>query len=104
MIVVSRFDVPLADQAGFLPRAQAALAAFAGRPGYVRGRIGRAADDPTQWVLTTEWAEEIIGATLVAPSIVFEDEFILGQKIGTLQIVPTVNDGLKLGLDRTANV
>ncbi len=56
MIVVSRFDVPLADQAGFLPRAQAALAAFAGRPGYVRGRIGRAADDPTQWVLTTEWA------------------------------------------------
>ena len=55
MLVVTRFDVPPADAATFLPRAQAALAAFAARPGYVRGRVGRAADDPTQWVLTTEW-------------------------------------------------
>ena len=42
-------------RATFLPQAQAALAAFAARPGYVRGRIGRAADDPSAWVLTTEW-------------------------------------------------
>ncbi|MCY7366066.1 MAG: antibiotic biosynthesis monooxygenase [Frankiaceae bacterium] len=55
MLVVTRFDVPDSDAAGFLPLAQAALAAFAARPGYLRGRIGRAADDPTQWVLTTEW-------------------------------------------------
>ena len=55
MLVVTRFDVPEADASAFLPRAQAALAAFAARPGYVRGRIGRAADDPTAWVLTTEW-------------------------------------------------
>lgn len=55
VLVVTRFDVPDAEAADFLPRAQAALAAFAARPGYVRGRIGRAADDPTQWVLTTEW-------------------------------------------------
>jgi len=55
VLVVTRFDVPDAQAAGFLPRAQAALAAFAARPGYVRGRIGRAADDPSQWVLTTEW-------------------------------------------------
>ena len=55
MLVVTRFDVP-ADQAeGFLDRARAALAAFAARPGYLRGRIGRAADDPAAWVLTTEW-------------------------------------------------
>ena len=47
--------MPEAEREAFLPRAQAALAAFAARPGYVRGRIGRAADDPTQWVLTTEW-------------------------------------------------
>ncbi len=47
--------MPEGESAGFLPRAQAALAAFAARPGYLRGRIGRAADDPTQWVLTTEW-------------------------------------------------
>ncbi len=55
VLVVTRFDVPEQDSAAFLPRAEAALAAFAARPGYVRGRIGRAADDPTQWVVTTEW-------------------------------------------------
>lgn len=52
--------MPEEDSAVFLPRAQAAVAAFASRPGYVRGRIGRAADDPTAWVLTTEW--EGVGA------------------------------------------
>ena len=55
VLVVTRFDVPDGESAGFLTRAQAALAAFAARPGYVRGRIGRAADDPTAWVMTTEW-------------------------------------------------
>ena len=47
--------MPEAEAQAFLPKAQAALAAFAARPGYVRGRVGRAADDPTAWVLTTEW-------------------------------------------------
>ena len=55
VLVVTRFDVPESESATFLPRAQAALAAFAARPGYLRGRIGRAADDPSAWVLTTEW-------------------------------------------------
>lgn len=55
MIVVSRFDVPEGDTQGFLLQAQKALAAFAARPGFLRGRVGRAADDPTAWVLTTEW-------------------------------------------------
>lgn len=55
VLVVTRFDVPEHEWATFLPRAEAALAAFAARPGYLRGRIGRAADDPTSWVLTTEW-------------------------------------------------
>ena len=55
MLVVTRFEVPEAEAPAFLPQAQAALRAFAARPGYVRGRVGRAADDPTAWVLTTEW-------------------------------------------------
>ncbi len=55
MLVVTRFDVPEGDAPSFLSRAQRALAAFAARPGYVRGRLGRAADDPRMWVLTTEW-------------------------------------------------
>lgn len=53
--MVTRFDVPAGDSASFLPRAQAALTAFAACRGYLRGRVGRAADDPTAWVLTTEW-------------------------------------------------
>jgi hypothetical protein len=55
VLVVTRFEVPEAESAAFLPQAQAALKAFAARPGYVRGVVGRAADDPTAWVLTTEW-------------------------------------------------
>ena len=60
MLVVTRFDVPEDDAAAFREDAAAALAAFAARPGYLRGRVGRAADDPTAWVLTTEW--EGVGA------------------------------------------
>jgi hypothetical protein len=55
VLVVTRFDVPDLDAGDFLERAERALAAFAARPGFVRGRIGRAADDPAVWVLTTEW-------------------------------------------------
>jgi heme-degrading monooxygenase HmoA len=55
VIVVTRFDVPEDEATAFLPKAQAALSAFAERPGFLRGRVGRAADDPTAWVLTTEW-------------------------------------------------
>jgi quinol monooxygenase YgiN len=55
VLVVTRFEVPDAESQAFLGKAQAALAAFAARPGYVRGRVGRAADDPTAWVMTTEW-------------------------------------------------
>lgn len=55
MLVVTRFDVGPGGADGFLERAAAALEAFAARPGFLRGRVGRAADDPTAWVLTTEW-------------------------------------------------
>lgn len=55
MLVVSRFAVP-EDAAGlFADRAATALAALAARPGYVRGQVGRAVDDPSRWVLVTEW-------------------------------------------------
>lgn len=60
LVVVSRFDVPERDAGAFLPQAEAALAAFAARPGYLRGEVGRAADDPTAWVLLTAW--EGVGA------------------------------------------
>ena len=40
--------------------ARAALTVLAARPGYLRGTLGRAADDESQWVLLTEW--ETVGA------------------------------------------
>ena len=55
MLVVLRFDVPEGGAEEFLPQAQAALQAFAARPGFVRGRIGRATDEPGSWVVATEW-------------------------------------------------
>ena len=55
MLVVTRFEVPEGDAQDFLAEARTALAAFAARDGYLAGRIGRAADDPTAWVMTTEW-------------------------------------------------
>ena len=54
MLVVFRFAVDAQD-AGFAAEARTALAALAARPGFVRGRLGRAADDPAEWALVTEW-------------------------------------------------
>jgi quinol monooxygenase YgiN len=51
VIVISRFR----PAEGFQARAEQALAAFAERPGFLRGRVGRAADDPALWTIVTEW-------------------------------------------------
>ena len=55
MISVLHFEV--ADEAAFTARATVALAALAGRAGYLRGSVGRATDDPARWVLLTEWRD-----------------------------------------------
>ncbi|MEP6697950.1 MAG: antibiotic biosynthesis monooxygenase [Pseudonocardiales bacterium] len=55
MIVISRFSVPEDDGAAFAARAEAALAVLSPHPGYRRGSLCRAVDDPTRWVLVTEW-------------------------------------------------
>ncbi|MCV2489750.1 antibiotic biosynthesis monooxygenase [Geodermatophilus sp. YIM 151500] len=55
MFAVTRLRVTEAD-GGVLPaQARALLAALAGRPGYVDGRLGRCADDPGLWALVTRW-------------------------------------------------
>jgi quinol monooxygenase YgiN len=43
------------DSREFAERAQQALTALAARPGYLRGTLGRSTDDPTAWLLLTEW-------------------------------------------------
>jgi len=65
VLVINRFLVPDPAEAPdavaeFTDRAQAALTVLAARPGYLRGSLGRAYDDPTHWTLLTEW--ESVGA------------------------------------------
>ncbi len=56
MLAVTRYTVAPPDAGDFLERAQAALGVLAAQRGYRAGRVGRATDDPTRWVLVTEWA------------------------------------------------
>jgi hypothetical protein len=51
-----RFEVPEAESDEFLEQARTAMTALGERDGYLQGRIGRAADDATAWVMTTEWS------------------------------------------------
>lgn len=60
MLVTNRFVVAPETAPEFTERAHAALAALAARPGYRRGDLLRALDDPTHWCLLTEW--ESVGA------------------------------------------
>ncbi|GAB3158770.1 hypothetical protein GCM10027290_62530 [Micromonospora sonneratiae] len=55
MLVTNRFVVEEDVAANFTQRAHAALAALAARPGYQRGQLLRALDDPRHWCLVTEW-------------------------------------------------
>ncbi|MFC7545352.1 antibiotic biosynthesis monooxygenase [Plantactinospora sp. GCM10030261] len=55
MLVTNRFVVDEDGAESFTERAHAALAALAARPGYRRGQLLRALDDPRHWCLVTEW-------------------------------------------------
>jgi len=53
-------DASVGPVGAFLGLARAALDVLAARPGFRSGRIGRAADDPSYWIMATEW--EHVGA------------------------------------------
>ena len=55
MLVVTRYRVDPVDGPAFLVEARSALSVLRARPGWRSGRIGRATDDASLWVLTTEW-------------------------------------------------
>ena len=57
MLVVTRFRVSEAEQGAFQVDVSEALAAFAARAGFRDASLGRAADDPTLWVLVTTWQD-----------------------------------------------
>ncbi|MFC0099148.1 antibiotic biosynthesis monooxygenase family protein [Micromonospora marina] len=60
MLVTNRFVVEAETVDEFTRAAHDALAALAARPGYLRGELLRALDDPDHWLLVTEW--ESVGA------------------------------------------
>lgn len=55
MIVLTRYSVGAAEETEFLHRAKTALDALRARPGFLRGRVARCAEDPSGWLLSTEW-------------------------------------------------
>lgn len=55
MLAITRYRVDPAEADGFVVEATQVLRLLAGRPGWRRGRVGRAVDDPVLWVVTTEW-------------------------------------------------
>lgn len=51
-----RFAVGEAPEAEFVASGRDALEVLATRPGYQRGQLARAYDNPNVWCLVTEWA------------------------------------------------
>ena len=60
MLVLTRARVPADAADSFRTAADDLLALLAGLPGFVRGHLGRAADDRELWVVASEW--EGVGA------------------------------------------
>jgi quinol monooxygenase YgiN len=54
VLVVARLRPP-DDEATFRAEVRAVIAAFGARPGHVSTRLAQALDDPTMWVLVSEW-------------------------------------------------
>jgi quinol monooxygenase YgiN len=47
----------VAPEPGFEARVRAVLGLLSERPGYLRGTLARSADDPSAWVLVSEWRD-----------------------------------------------
>jgi hypothetical protein len=56
VFVLTRFSVSETESEPFAGQAAEALDALARCAGYLRGNLGREVDDPTSWLLLTEWA------------------------------------------------
>ncbi len=55
MLLVCRFAVAPVDAAAFAARARRALDLLTAAPGCLGGELGRAVDEPGQWVLTVRF-------------------------------------------------
>ena len=55
MIAIARFELPLADGEKFRVELEAVRDVLAEATGFISGVVGQNLDEPTLWVLTTEW-------------------------------------------------
>jgi heme-degrading monooxygenase HmoA len=55
MLAIARFQVQLKDAVDFRAELEAVRAVLAQAPGFKSGLVGQNLDEPTLWVLTTEW-------------------------------------------------
>ena len=55
MIAIARFQVHLKDSLDFSTELEAVKAVLAEAAGFKSATVGQNLDDPTLWVLTTEW-------------------------------------------------
>lgn len=55
MIAIARFELPLAEGEKFRAELEAVRDVLAQATGYISGVVGQNLDEPTLWVLTTEW-------------------------------------------------
>jgi len=55
MIAIARFEVPLKSGVDFRTELEKVRAVLAEAAGFKSGVVGQNLDEPTLWVLTTEW-------------------------------------------------
>jgi quinol monooxygenase YgiN len=55
MIAIARFELPLSRAEDFRAELEAVKAVLSEAAGFINGTVGQNLDQPTLWVLTTEW-------------------------------------------------
>ena len=55
MLAIARFSVPLAQSQEFADQLEVAKDALSQREGFIDAELGQNLDDPTLWVLMTQW-------------------------------------------------
>ncbi len=55
MIAIARFELPLSQAEQFRAELEAVKAVLSEAAGFISATIGQNLDEPTLWVLTTEW-------------------------------------------------
>lgn len=55
MIAIARFEQPLGHATDFRAELESVKAVLAQAPGFIGATVGQNLDQPTLWVLTTEW-------------------------------------------------